>query len=303
MAPHRLTRGLKLKTEEIIRRRFLAEPIPKAGVSRFNKILAFIMRDFKAWQTYKLWVLVDIMSSLGFVATYFFVSKIISPQALTNSGYGTDFLTFAVIGISFKQYVNSSISGLSDSIRHEQLYGTMEVILSSRTGFKVFLLGESVFRFMLGSYFLLASLVLGEIAGSKITLNLVSALSATLLTALLVISHMVVGILCAGAILRVKQGMPIFWAFSWLTQLFSGVLYPLGLLPNYLQWIGEAFPLTYSLDGLRRCLINGEDLTSPIIFEDVVKLTLFIAVVLPLSLYIFKKMYDSTRREGTLGQY
>ncbi|MEM4169982.1 MAG: ABC transporter permease, partial [Thermoproteota archaeon] len=95
----------------------------------------------------------------------------------------------------------------------------------------------------------------------------------------------------------------IVWAFSWLTQLFSGVLYPLGLLPDWLKWIGNAFPLTYSLDGLRRCLMNGEGLDSPMIMENTLKLILFIVVVLPFSLWFFKKSYDSTRREGALGQY
>jgi len=88
-----------------------------------------------------------------------------------------------------------------------------------------------------------------------------------------------------------------------LTQLFSGVLYPLGLLPDYLQWVGAAFPLTYSLDGIRRCLMNGEGLASYIVLEDVTKLALFIVILLPFSLWFFKKAYDSTRREGALGQY
>ncbi|MEM2687816.1 MAG: ABC transporter permease, partial [Thermoproteota archaeon] len=62
-------------------------------------------------------------------------------------------------------------------------------------------------------------------------------------------------------------------------------------------------PLTYSLDGLRRCLMNGEGLDSPMIMENTLKLALFIVVVLPFSLWFFKKSYDSTRREGALGQY
>jgi ABC-2 type transport system permease protein len=179
----------------------------------------------------------------------------------------------------------------------------METILSSRTSFRVFLLGESVFRFLVGSYFLIASLVMGFIIGAKFNLTLGSALAATILTVLLIASHMVVGVLGAGAILKLKQGDPIVWAFTWLTQLFSGVLYPLGLLPGYLQWVGAVFPLTFSLDGLRRCLMNGEDLTSIAILGDAAKLVVFIVVMLPVSLWVFKVAYDSTRREGALGQY
>ncbi len=290
-----------MKLEEIIE--FLGERVPRLEVGVLEKVRAFVIRDFKTWWTYRLWVLLDIAGALTSVATYYFVSKIVNPTALVNAGYTADFLTFTVIGISFQHYVWSSVSGLSEAIRDEQYDGTMETILSSRTSFRVFLLGESVFRFLVGSYFLIASLVMGLIIGAKFNLTLGSALAAAILTVLLIASHMVVGVLGAGAILKLKQGDPIVWAFTWLTQLFSGVLYPLGLLPGYLQWVGAVFPLTFSLDGLRRCLMNGEDLTSIAILGDAAKLVVFIVVMLPVSLWVFKVAYDSTRREGALGQY
>lgn len=290
-----------MKVEEIIK--FLAEPVPRAQVGALTKVIAFISRDFKIWWTYKLWIILDILGSLLFVATYYFVSKIVSPEALVNAGYTADFLTFTVIGIAFQNYVFSSVSGLSEAIREEQWDGTMETILSSRTSFRVFLLGESIFRFIVASYFLLASVGMGLLIGAKFNLNLDSFVAVTVLTILLIASHMVVGILGAGAILKLKEGDPIVWAFNWLTQLFSGVLYPLGLLPGYLQWVGAIFPLTYSLDGIRRCLMSGEGFSSYAILEDVTKLGLFILILLPISLWVFKKAYDSTRREGALGQY
>ncbi|MBO3803811.1 MAG: ABC transporter permease [Candidatus Brockarchaeota archaeon] len=291
-----------MKTKELIG--FLRkerEDAKEAGV--LEKVAAFVARDFKTWWTYKLWVTIDVLGTLTFVASYYFVSKIISPEILVEAGYGSDYLTFAVIGVAFQQYVFSSVSTLSESIRSEQWDGTMETILSSRTSFRVFLLGESVFRFIIGSYFLLAALALGAAIGVKITANPWSLLSAALVAALLVVSHMIVGILGAALILKVKQGDPIVWAFSWLTQLFSGVLYPLNLLPAQLSWIGAIFPLTYSLDGIRRCLMADATILSPIVAEDVVKLVVFIAASLPIALKAFRKAYDSTRKDGSLGQY
>lgn len=290
-----------MKVEEIVK--YMTESIQKGEVGAFDKALAFIIRDFKIWWTYKLWITLDILSSLTFVATYYFVSMITTPQALIESGYAADFLTFSVIGISLQHYVFTSVSSLSDAIREEQWNGTMETILSSTTSFKIFLIGESAFRFIIGSYFLLASFGMGVLLGIRLALNPESILSASILTVLLVISHMVIGILGAAMILKLKQGDPIVWAFSWLTQLFSGVLYPLGLLPDWLRWVGNAFPLTYSLDGLRRCFMNGEGFTNPIIMDDIMKLMLFIVIALPISLWFFRKSYDSTRREGALGQY
>jgi hypothetical protein len=83
-----------LKVEEIVK--YMAESILQRKVSVTEKVLAFIVRDFKIWWTYKLWITLDIVSSLTFVATYYFVSMITIPQALVESGYAADFLTFSI---------------------------------------------------------------------------------------------------------------------------------------------------------------------------------------------------------------
>ncbi|MGQ9513556.1 MAG: hypothetical protein ACUVTL_00650 [Thermoproteota archaeon] len=128
-----------MKTKELIS--FLKEaPVNVREASVLEKVLAFVIRDFKTWWTYKLWVTIDVLGTLTFVASYYFVSMIVSPESLIEAGYGSDYLTFAVIGVAFQQYVFSSVSTLSESIRSEQWDGTMETILSSRTSFRVFCL-------------------------------------------------------------------------------------------------------------------------------------------------------------------
>ncbi|MEM2935641.1 MAG: ABC transporter permease [Candidatus Bathyarchaeia archaeon] len=263
-----------------------------------------IVRDFKVWWSYKMWLTLDITGTMLFIATYYLVSHIISGQHVADAGYITGgYFTFAVVGIAFQQYVFSSVMGISESIRDEQWMGTLETILSSATSFRTFLLGESIFFFIVGSSFLAGSLATGLALGAEFRLEPLALLSVMVLSVLLIASHMAVGILGAGIIMKTKQGNPLVWAFSWMTQLVSGVFYPLGLLPWYLEWVGKIFPLTYSLDGIRLCLQGGQTLISPTVLNDVASLLIFIAVTLPLSLYIFKLGYNSARREGSLSQY
>ncbi|RJS88236.1 hypothetical protein CW705_09380 [Candidatus Bathyarchaeota archaeon] len=139
--------------------------------------------------------------------------------------------------------------------------------------------------------------------GARFHVTIASLLSAIILSVLLIASHMTIGILSAGIIMKTKQGNPLTCAFSWLTQLVSGVFYPLKLLPWYLEWIGRLFPLTYSLDGIRLCLQSGRDLTYPPVLNDVLTLILFTLLATPISLYVFKIGYDAARRDGSLGQY
>lgn len=282
----------------------ISEDIPRKKTPIYRIVLSFIIRDFKVWWTYKFWLLLDISGIILFVITYYLFSLITTSQQIQEAGYMVGgYFTFALIGIAFQQYVHFAVQSINDSIREEQWNGTMETILSTATDFKIFLLGEVCFSFIVSSALLLMSLLVGILLGAEFYTTPTSILTAIILTVLLIASHMDIGILSAGVIMKVKQGSPVTWAFSWLSQLVSGVFYPLKLLPWYLEWLGRAFPLTYSLDGIRLCLQSGRDLTSPAILSNIVSLIIFVIVATPIALYIFKVGYDAARKDGSLGQY
>lgn len=282
----------------------ISEDVPRRRTPIYRIVLSFIVRDFKVWWTYKFWLLLELSGIVLFVVTYYLFSLITTPQQVQEAGYVVGgYFTFALIGIAFQQYVHFAVQSINESIREEQWNGTMETILSTATDFKVFLLGEVCFSFIVSSALLLMSLAIGVLLGAEFYVTPYSILTAVILTVLLIASHMDIGILSAGVIMKVKQGSPVTWAFSWLSQLVSGVFYPLRLLPWYLEWVGRAFPLTYSLDGIRLCLQSGKDLTSPAILTNIISLIIFIAVTTPISLYAFKIGYDAARRDGSLGQY
>ena len=286
--------------------RMLEEPEERASkVSLSEKTLAFVVRDFKIYWTYRFWVIFDIIDVVILVATYFFVAQIITPTTLVAEGYATgDYFTFAMLGIAFSQYVQNSVHGLTEGVRDEQWTGTIETILSSRTGYRTYLVGASGFRFLYGTIFLVGALGLGFFIGGKVILTPTTLFTGIVFAILLVAGHLAIGAMSAGIVVMIKRGDPIAFGFTWLTQLVSGVFYPLGLLPWYLKWVGFALPLTYSLDGLRRTFMNGETLFhSSVLQTDLLALLAFIAIMLPLSLQVFAWAYGRARRQGTLGQY
>jgi ABC-2 type transport system permease protein len=282
----------------------MSEKTPHKKTPVHQVVTSFIIRDFRIWWTYKFWITLDISGNLLFVATYYLFSLITSPQQVQDAGYITGgYITFALIGIAFQQYVFFAVQSINQSVSEEQVNGTMESVLSSATDFKVFLLGETCFFFIICSAFLFISFFTGHLLGAIFSVNLASVLSAVLLSALLIASHMTIGVLSAGVIMKTKQGNPLTWVFSWMTQLVSGVFYPLKLLPWYLEWIGKIFPLAYSLDGIRLCLQGGQSLVSPVVLRDTISLLIFIIIATPIALYVFRTGYDAARKDGSLGQY
>ena len=295
-----------MEKEKILR--ILGEPAAPTEAEKVpmgHKAWAFIVRDFKIYWTYRFWVLFDIIDVVILVATYYFVAQIISPVRLIAEGYSTgDYFTFAMLGIAFSQYVQNSVHGLTEGVRDEQWTGTIETILSSSTDYKSYLLGASGFRFLYGTIILIGALALGFLMGGKVILTPATFLTGIVFAALLVSGHLAIGAMSAGIVMMIKRGEPIAMGFTWLTQLVSGVFYPLGLLPWYLKWLGFALPLTYSLDGLRRTFMNGETLLdSSTIQIDLVALLVFLVVMVPLGLRVFAWAYRRAQKQGTLGQY
>ena len=136
--------------EDLIR--LLSENTRHGKVSTLQIVAAFIKRDFKIWWTYKFWLALDLTGILLLVATYYIFSLIVSSQQVQEAGYiSGGYFTFALLGISFQQYVFFAMQSINASIREEQWNGTMETILSSATDFKRFLLGETCFFFIISS--------------------------------------------------------------------------------------------------------------------------------------------------------
>lgn len=272
------------------------------------KIYAFLFRGAKTMWSYRGYVALDIIATSFQIGMYFLVSMIITSSQIEAAGYGSSFFTFALIGVGFQQFVFASVNMYSHSLRHEQEDGTIEALLTCKTSFRVYLLGEGIFNFIYALYFVAAAFIFGVLLfPTTLTGNIFSILSAVVITILLVVSHLCIGIMAVGLIMKVKEGDPILWAFSWLTQLLSGVMYPLSLIPGWLIPAALAMPLTYSLDGLRRCLIpvNGQSATllTPVVLGDVFSLLIFTAIALPISLKIFQWGYNVARRDGTLHSY
>ena len=79
--------------------------------------------------------------------------------------------------------------------------------------------------------------------------------------------------------------------FMSISELFGGVLFPIAVLPGWLQKISHILPIYYSLNGMRPALLQGYSLHA--LAQDITALTVFSVVLVPLGLlrieYAIKK--------------
>ena len=120
---------------------------------------------------------------------------------------------------------------------------------------------------------------------------------------MMVTSHIGIGFAAAGAILVLKRGEPIVFMFSVFTQFFSGVLYPLNVVPQALLPIAYFLPYTYALHTLRLSLGNGYNILNPAVLPDFAAMGLWTFISIPVGIWIFKKAIDHSRRVGSMSYY
>jgi ABC-2 type transport system permease protein len=109
------------------------------------------------------------------------------------------------------------------------------------------------------------------------------------------------GILSASYLLLFKRGNPAKWMVLSVSGLIGGVMYPVSVLPGWLQGVSRIVPVTYSLEGMRAALLGGAPL--PELWPALRALLIFAAVLLPLSLAVFSWVLRRTKITGKLTHF
>jgi ABC-2 type transport system permease protein len=76
------------------------------------------------------------------------------------------------------------------------------------------------------------------------------------------------------------------------------MLFPVSILPDWLQFIASINPITYALEAMRAVLLNGASLSA--ISRPLLVLLVFAAILLPASMAAFAWALRRTKTTGTL---
>ena len=179
---------------------------------------------------------------------------------VTGAETSSMLFSYIFVGNAFYMYVGSILFGISWAVIDDrEHYETIRYIYTAPSSFLVYLLGRGVARFLIASAGVVIVLLFGKFA-----LHIPVAL-ATFDLPLFVASLLVglagvvsLGIILAGICLVVPR-------HSWLMNegvagvvyLLCGAVFPVDVLPGWLQPVSMALPFTYWLEALRRAVLGG----------------------------------------------
>jgi ABC-2 type transport system permease protein len=277
------------------------KPAAPRPVSRFVQIAAFMRRDIRIQLSYRFAFAIGFFGIIFNVTVFFYLSQLVGTAQIPSlQRYGTDFFPFLLIGIAFRGYLGVALLQAANALRSEQMMGTLEMLLASPLKVSTFLTASTSYHFLYQSFTVAGYLLLGLVMGS-LSLSRMNLPVAALVMIPTVATFAAIGMLSASFLMTFKRGDPINFFFNAGATLFGGVFFPIEVLPDSLQVVSKALPITYSLQAMRKALLTGAGLRE--VGYELLVLTLFALVLVPLGLLAFGVALRKAKRDGTLGQF
>jgi ABC-2 type transport system permease protein len=248
--------------------------------------------------SYKSSVLLTLVGWVLPVFTYYFVGTSLGEQLVSETGV-VNYTSFFVIGLAFQGYVSNVIGTISQRIRNEQLYGTLEYYFLSPTGMFGLLVYSILWGFVLNTVSVVATLAVGSGLGVRYTPAGIEG--AAIIVVLLLISSFGLAMMSAGTVIVTKTGDPVSFFFTTFTALIAGAVFPITVFPGYLKLVAEAVPLTWALEGLRNALLLGNSVQQ--LSGIIGILVVFDIITVPLGYGIFVLCFNYTKKKGSLLEY
>jgi ABC-2 type transport system permease protein len=261
--------------------------------------LAVLRRDWEIERTYRLSLVLTFLSTVwSAIGLYFFGQLVTDPAALGN--YEGGYFEFALVGIAIVSFASVGVKSFSGSLVNEQATGTIDLLLSSPASRPGLLSGLFLLPFGLATaqFLILLGIGIGVLGTGLPAGGLLLCLPILLLTTA---TFAAMGIASAGVLMVAKRGDPISGLVIQLTTMLSGAVYPIDVLPRFLQVVAKLLPATWGISACRELLLGGASFTD--VLPEVGVLAAFTVIMLPLSLVAFRRCVGIARRRGLLGSY
>jgi ABC-2 type transport system permease protein len=255
-----------------------------------------VERNVYLTRRYLLWDLAFFVWTVANTLTIVFIAK-----GIEATGGEIDVeraTTSLLIGAVVWAYLGIIFEFITETVAWERWEGTIEYTFMAPLSRAMHLGGSGVFAVLYG---MLRAILLFAVVALFFDLSLGGADLPAALVVLVVASVSFFGIGMMTAVLPLispEKGAQLGFVAQGMLLVVSGVYYPVGVLPQWMQWLAAISPATYALEGIRGAILDGEGLTS--MGDELWPLAVIGAVCVPLGLWVFSRGERYAKRHGKL---
>lgn len=179
---------------------------------------------------------------------------------ITRGNFNTPIFPYIYFGNAFYIYVGAVMTGISWAVIDDrEHYKMLKYMYVAPIRIPAYWLGRGVARFLSGSVAVLITIAFGVLF-LHVPLDLTAVNWPLFVVSLFVgiVMLAMLGLILASITLLVAHHFFLIGeAVAGALYLFSGAIFPLDVLPAWLQPVGFAIPITYWLELMRRSLAGG----------------------------------------------
>jgi ABC-2 type transport system permease protein len=266
-----------------------------------RKLTAFVRRDLFEMLSYRLAFVSDWLSMIGQVIIFYFVGRMVSPETIAAyGGSQVSYIEFVAVGIALTAVLDVGLGKVISAVRQEQLYGTLEALLASPTASTTAQLGLAAYDMLYVPIRMTIFLVLVSVLfGAHFTWTGLGPVAFILLAFGPLVWGL--GIVSAAGVLTFRKGTLVIGFAGFAFAVGSGIYFPVGVLPTWLQPLAEANPITVALNGMRSALLGTAGYRD--VLPEFLQLVPIAVVCVIAGIVAFRAALRRERGLGTLGLY
>ena len=251
-----------------------------------------VERNLYLTKRYLLWDLAFLLWTIANTLTIVFISRGVGVSPAQENALATKLLVggviWAFLGIIFEI--------VTETVAWERWEGTIEYTFMAPVSRPVHLIGMGVYAVLYGLV-RAAAVFVAVVAFIGLHVSHANYGAAVALLSIASVSFIGVGMMTAVLpLVSPEKGTQLGFVAQGLMLVVSGVYYPVGVLPGWMQWISKISPATYALRGNRDQVLHGAGLA----WADVWPLLVIGALSIPIGLVVFRAGERYAKRNGKL---
>ena len=267
----------------------------------FLVFFASLRRDIKNYSSYKFSFIGEIFSNFILVLMLFFVSKIFDGnQTEYLRNYDNNYFIFLLTGSAIILFLSRVLSSATFFVANAQSLGFFETLVNSKSNLLTIIIGSLLFPifqsfvrvliiFIFALYFKNNSLYWYDFFDLFVVLFI--SIPSIIGISLMIVSAMII----------YKKANFLNAIFLTSCLVFSGIIYPVSVLPDNLHFISTLLPSTYAVELVRSVLIYETE----ILHNQSSLLGLFFTsiVYLPIGIILMNLGLKKAKKDGSLSHF
>lgn len=260
---------------------------------------AFMWLGFTEAMAYPLMIVISfIVGPSAVPVMYYFIARLVD----SGAEVGFDYYTFAMLGFITANALVGGLTAFGQQLNSAIQQGRFETFLVQPVSW--YSLPFALATWPMVQTTLVATVMALTALALGMNIEFTRLPAALLVTMLAMAASHAIGTLASSVRLLSKKADPVVAVYTVVASVFSGVLFPVSMLPAVIRPIAYLLPQTYALSAVRRILMPaGDQISGPSLPLSIGMLLGLTVLLYAIGLFAFGRALEFGRRYGILGGY